>query len=158
MCNSDRLKHDLHVSPDLVGLPAEWVDTLRAQGMTEQDLLLITAAKRAQRGANNALYCDTKAHSVSIRADRDRDLKYAGLATSASIIESGSISWSPTETRSRLPTHSDERDEDLMPLGFAMARPRPVPTRNLKRLSDQIKVFSQFNFDGVGRMTGPTSF
>ncbi|WWC87296.1 uncharacterized protein L201_002184 [Kwoniella dendrophila CBS 6074] len=40
--------HDLHVSPDLSDLPEEWLESLKAQGMTESDLLLISAARKKQ--------------------------------------------------------------------------------------------------------------
>ncbi|OCF42072.1 hypothetical protein I317_04043 [Kwoniella heveanensis CBS 569] len=43
--------HDLHVSPDLGDLPPTWLESLKAQGLTESDLLLISAARKKQHGA-----------------------------------------------------------------------------------------------------------
>nr|XP_019047593.1 hypothetical protein I302_04209 [Kwoniella bestiolae CBS 10118]OCF26523.1 hypothetical protein I302_04209 [Kwoniella bestiolae CBS 10118] len=40
--------HDLHVSPDLSDLPDQWLSSLKAQGLTESDLLLISAARKKQ--------------------------------------------------------------------------------------------------------------
>ncbi|WVN88784.1 uncharacterized protein L203_103997 [Cryptococcus depauperatus CBS 7841] len=42
------VNHDLHVSPDLSGLPTEWMEALKSQGLSEADLLLITAARQKQ--------------------------------------------------------------------------------------------------------------
>ncbi|KAL1408497.1 hypothetical protein Q8F55_005309 [Vanrija albida] len=39
----------LHVTADLDGLPQEWLQSLKVQGLSEADLLLITAAQRRQR-------------------------------------------------------------------------------------------------------------
>lgn len=38
-------QHDLHVSPDLGDLPPAWLEALKAQGLSEADLLLISAAR-----------------------------------------------------------------------------------------------------------------
>ncbi|BEI96287.1 hypothetical protein CcaverHIS631_0112360 [Cutaneotrichosporon cavernicola] len=43
------VQHALHVTPDLDGLPSEWLESLKAQGVTDHDLLLITSAQRRQR-------------------------------------------------------------------------------------------------------------
>ncbi|WWD08084.1 hypothetical protein V865_006194 [Kwoniella europaea PYCC6329] len=40
--------HDLHVSPDLSDLPEQWLSSLKAQGLTESDLILISAARKKQ--------------------------------------------------------------------------------------------------------------
>ncbi|WRT65162.1 uncharacterized protein IL334_002105 [Kwoniella shivajii] len=42
------VEHDLHVSPDLSDLPESWLSSLKAQGLTESDLLLISASRRKQ--------------------------------------------------------------------------------------------------------------
>ncbi|WWC67544.1 uncharacterized protein I206_101453 [Kwoniella pini CBS 10737] len=48
--------HDLHVSPDLSDLPERWLLSLKAQGLTESDLLLISAARKKQHeNANSTL-------------------------------------------------------------------------------------------------------
>ncbi|WWD00170.1 hypothetical protein V866_007079 [Kwoniella sp. B9012] len=44
-CN---IAHDLHVSPDLSDLPEQWLSSLKAQGLTESDLILISAARKKQ--------------------------------------------------------------------------------------------------------------
>ncbi|WWC59056.1 uncharacterized protein I303_101603 [Kwoniella dejecticola CBS 10117] len=45
--------HDLHVSPDLSDLPEQWLSSLIAQGLTESDLLLISAARKKQHETAN---------------------------------------------------------------------------------------------------------
>ncbi|ORX33519.1 hypothetical protein BD324DRAFT_654106 [Kockovaella imperatae] len=42
------VEHDLHVSPTLEDLPPVWLEELRRQGLSEHDLLLITAARNRQ--------------------------------------------------------------------------------------------------------------
>ncbi|OCF76524.1 hypothetical protein I204_02221 [Kwoniella mangroviensis CBS 8886] len=44
--------HDLHVSPDLSDLPEQWLSSLKAQGLTESDLILISAARKKQHEAH----------------------------------------------------------------------------------------------------------
>ncbi|WVQ97698.1 hypothetical protein IAU59_004812 [Kwoniella sp. CBS 9459] len=44
--------HDLHVSPDLGDLPPTWLESLKEQGLTESDLLLISAASKKQRATH----------------------------------------------------------------------------------------------------------
>ncbi|KAK8846646.1 hypothetical protein IAR55_005733 [Kwoniella newhampshirensis] len=39
-----KTEHDLHVSPDLSDLPPAWLESLKAQGLSESDLKLISAA------------------------------------------------------------------------------------------------------------------
>lgn len=43
------VKHQLHVTAELEGLPVEWVEMLKAQGMTESELLIMNTAQRRQR-------------------------------------------------------------------------------------------------------------
>lgn len=47
------LQHDLHVSPSLEDLPPAWLASLRAQGLSEQDLLLIASARKRQAAVEN---------------------------------------------------------------------------------------------------------
>ncbi|ODN75250.1 hypothetical protein L202_06441 [Cryptococcus amylolentus CBS 6039] len=42
------VEHDLHVSPDLQDLPPAWLSSLKAQGLSESDLLLISSARKRQ--------------------------------------------------------------------------------------------------------------
>ncbi|WVQ76685.1 hypothetical protein IAR50_006359 [Cryptococcus sp. DSM 104548] len=43
------VEHDLHVSPDLRDLPPAWLSSLKAQGLSESDLALISAARNRQQ-------------------------------------------------------------------------------------------------------------
>ncbi|WVQ83957.1 hypothetical protein IAT38_006102 [Cryptococcus sp. DSM 104549] len=45
------VEHELHVSPDLADLPPAWLLSLRAQGLSEQDLMLITSSRQKQHAA-----------------------------------------------------------------------------------------------------------
>jgi hypothetical protein len=45
-------QHDLHVSTDLGGLPPQWIDSLREQGLSEQDLLMISSARANHRSVS----------------------------------------------------------------------------------------------------------
>ncbi|GMK57766.1 hypothetical protein CspeluHIS016_0406000 [Cutaneotrichosporon spelunceum] len=47
------VQHSLHVTPELDGLPSKWLESLKAQGVTERDLLLITNAQSRQRAVPN---------------------------------------------------------------------------------------------------------
>ncbi|WWD21954.1 hypothetical protein CI109_106442 [Kwoniella shandongensis] len=42
-------EHELHVSPDLSDLPPAWLESLKAQGLSESDLKMITDARKRQQ-------------------------------------------------------------------------------------------------------------
>ena len=44
-------EHELHVSPSLEDLPPEWLEQLRKQGLSEQDFMLISAARKQTQQA-----------------------------------------------------------------------------------------------------------
>ncbi|WVF70178.1 hypothetical protein IAT40_004966 [Kwoniella sp. CBS 6097] len=72
--------HDLHVSPDLGDLPPTWLESLREQGLTESDLLLISAARKRQHETHRvplhhfpslSLHNSDQGHGLPLDGDQD---------------------------------------------------------------------------------------
>ncbi|EIW68650.1 hypothetical protein TREMEDRAFT_63117 [Tremella mesenterica DSM 1558] len=125
--------HELHVSPDLGNLPPAWISSLRAQGMTEADILLIAATKKKQtysqpmlrlvKGSEPPRVRDFAASSSSDRlGPPDGSLRERGASTPTPVTElraAGSISSQKKKDR----THQRKASEMLQKFSFETSRP-----------------------------------
>ncbi|WVR04316.1 hypothetical protein IAU60_001316 [Kwoniella sp. DSM 27419] len=86
------VEHDLHVSEDLEALPSAWIDSLKEQGLTKTDLLLMSAARKKQRDARPlAAYDDFEAARHAFGPTHATSKSYGGSSNTGSLLRNFSF-------------------------------------------------------------------
>ncbi|KAK4685585.1 hypothetical protein P7C73_g4560, partial [Tremellales sp. Uapishka_1] len=132
------IDHDLHVSPDLADLPPEWLRSLKAQGLSETDLMLISSSRHKQQAVK--LHPHVHPRSTSLSAF---EYTYPTSAVSIAVTLPHSPLASHFDKHVAIKSHEKEQDRDRQLYNGTPACSSDAESvgKRERRLSDEVRGF-----------------